>query len=132
MSHRSFALVDMVVEQPTRRALLSIDENQHRDESLGCEIARMTSVIQGIALSDNVRPLLWIRFNPDAYRVDGHLQRMPKKRRYEQLLQLLRDVPDVTGVVYMYYDVDSNNDLMLLQEEGYSKHFHSQYVTRWP
>ena len=38
----------------------------------------------------------------------SYIQWVPKKRRYDQLLQLLRDVPDVTGVVYMYYDVDSN------------------------
>ena len=133
MSDKAFALLDMLIEQARRRVIISVDEGQHKGwygETTSCETARMTSVVQALALEDNVRPLLWIRFNPDAYRVNGERRWKPVKQRYKEIVSILRDEPDLTGVVYMYFDMDDKGRLKLLDDPHYNGTFHAQYVTR--
>ena len=121
------------MEQVNRRVIISVDEGQHkawRGVSTGCETARMATVWQSLALDDNIRPILWIRFNPDAYRVNGERQWRPLMQRYKEILSILKNEPTLTGVVYMYYDVCDQGKLLLLNDPEYNGMFHDQYVVR--
>lgn len=106
---KQFARLDFVIEGPQRRVILEVDERQHQDTTynIECDLSRMMYVMSAISLDDNDRPTFWIRFNPNAFKVDGKTKRVPKKIRYTRLIDLIRGT-DV-GVVYMYYDVSGGN-----------------------
>ena len=122
-------------ELADKRVLLEVDEQQHKSDSysLRCDNARMSYVMTAIACyesaetsvaapnatgegertpkrrkttTESLRPTLWLRFNPNAYRVDGIRLHVPKKVRYARLLHVLQNyVPSkTTEIMYMYFD----------------------------
>ena len=108
--HKKFARLDFLIERPDKRVILEIDERQHKDVGyeIKCDLSRMTYVMAAIACTDNVRPTLWIRFNPNGYSVDGYPVRTRKKAKYAKLLSVIKDTKplDGTQVIYMYYDTE--------------------------
>ena len=67
----------------------------------------MLDVVAALVCEDNTRPTLWLRFNPNAYKVDGVRAYTSRKERYRRLLAILT-APSATAslvVQYMYYDV---------------------------
>jgi hypothetical protein len=106
---KHFARLDFLIERPTKRVILEVDENQHKDVTydVSCDLARMTNVLGAITCSDNERPTQWIRYNPHRFQVGGCKTRVSTKRRLQQLVNtILSDVfPDTSlDLVYMYYD----------------------------
>jgi len=108
-SHKKFARLDFVCEQKDRRVILEVDERQHTDQSysIGCDVSRMLDVVAALVCDDNTRPTLWLRFNPNAYKVDGVRVHTSKKERYRWLLEILTAPTHAPSLVvrYMYYDV---------------------------
>jgi very-short-patch-repair endonuclease len=106
---KRYARLDFVLELPHKRLILEVDERQHQDVAyeVSCDLARMMFVTSAIACSRNVRPTQWIRFNPNGFKVDEETVRVPKKRKYQQLLSVIQDTTEFSGVriSYMYYDV---------------------------
>jgi hypothetical protein len=102
------AYLDFVMEMSTKRVILEIDERQHSDVTyeIQCDLARMMFVMSAIHCDQNERPTLWIRFNPNAFAVDGRKVTVSKKKKYERLLAILTEdaVPNGTEILYMYYD----------------------------
>ena len=72
-------------------------------------VSRMTYVMAAIACNDNTRPTLWIRFNPNAFSVDGQRVRVSKKRKLARLINVIEncELKNDTEVLYMYYDVEN-------------------------
>jgi hypothetical protein len=72
---------------------LEVDENQHRYgyESVGCDMRRMSRVTEAVAiesLSNLSSPpeIVWMRYNPDTFRVGNVIVRtMPKEKREQWL-----------------------------------------------
>ena len=91
-SHKKFARLDFVCEQKDRRVILEVDERQHADQSysIGCDVSRMLDVVAALVCEDNTRPTLWLRFNPNAYKVDGVRAYTSRKERYRRLLAILK------------------------------------------
>ena len=102
------AYLDFVLEMPSKRVILEVDERQHKDTtySVACDLSRMTNVMAAVACSDNVRPTLWIRFNPNAFKEDNKTVRCPRKQRYTRLVDICHHhMPEQsTEIVYLYYD----------------------------
>ena len=96
--------------------IVECDEFQHDDRDTSCEVARMTQVNEALALEGNTLPIVWIRWNPDAFRVNGDLQKVKKKERGAQLVRLLREMemgkanlsPGSVSILYMFYDRDDS------------------------
>ena len=112
-TNKSCSKIDAVLEYPGRdlRVLLEVDETQHKcDKNYGiaCDVRRMNDTGLAIRLAGTEATLLWVRFNPDAYCVDGELVRKPCVERAAALATLIRTfVPRERGsmeIVYMYYD----------------------------
>ncbi len=104
---KKFARLDFVLEMPSKRVVLEVDEFQHKKESynVSCDASRMTDVMSALACEGNERPTMWIRFNPDAYTVDGVPVRTRRKDRLKSLCALLRDAPSrPLQIVYCFYD----------------------------
>ena len=107
---KSFSRIDAVLEYPGRdlRVLLEVDETQHDGYTIACDVRRMNDTALAIRLAGTDASLLWVRFNPDAYSVDGERVRTPWVDRAAALATLLRTFePRESGameIVYMYYD----------------------------
>ena len=78
---------------------------------------------------DNLMPTLLIRFNPNAYSVDGERQKTPKKQRLKHLLGVIEShtLAQPFEVKYLYYDT-SNGWPVILMDPDYSTEFRKMYV----
>jgi hypothetical protein len=104
----AFSRIDAVIYLPSRnlRILLEIDEEQHKGYPAGCDVVRMNNTGACIRVSGEQANLLWVRFNPDAYTVDGVTRRTRTADRHAALLRTIETHVPGQGmeVVYMYYD----------------------------
>ncbi len=114
--------IDMVrIHQVTDKAgsipaivFVECDEFQHDDRDTSCEVARMTQVNEALALEGNTLPIVWVRWNPDACRVNGKKQHIPQKERGAQLVRFLHALtlssttflPGSVSIFYLFYDRD--------------------------
>lgn len=55
-------------------------------------------------LEGNTLPVAFIRYNPDAYHVDGKLTRILKKDRESRLIEILKSWTFDRPIYFMYYD----------------------------
>lgn len=103
------ARIDFVVDPPGRIIFLECDEYQHVDYGVSCDVRRMTEVQETLAMGGNSMPIVWIRYNPDAFSVDGIRQKVPMKVRHAALVAKLSEfsvadnLPPMS-VHYMFYD----------------------------
>lgn len=85
------------------------DEYQHDSYGVVCEVARMLKIVECRALGGLDLPQMFVRFNPDAFRVDGKIANgFPPKLRRKRLAEFLKTI-DLTEapplqIVYMYYN----------------------------
>lgn len=96
---------DFVIDYGTFKVIVEVDENQHKSYACDCEVARMCMIHQDMGGI----PVIFIRFNPDSYKVNEKLVREYKSRERKllDLLYAFRNVMEVKYpmiVCYMYYD----------------------------
>jgi uncharacterized Zn-finger protein len=112
------AYIDFVISMPEKGVMFLIenDEDQHDPiwvEPNPCHVKRILDVSASIQLSDNPVPLVWIRFNCDAYRVNSILKKTQMKDRYARLVYFLQnfqshsDPPPIIEIAYFYFDISS-------------------------
>jgi hypothetical protein len=81
----------------------------------------MNNVVTSWVLDGNSIPVVWIRYNPHAYRIDGILAKMPTKERHRQLLELLNKISfensPAVRIFYMFYDTENGSPLILSDPE---------------
>jgi hypothetical protein len=78
--------VDFEFQHALGVVLLEYDEQMHADRVLRCELVRQAEV----ALGYGGFPVHWIRFNPDAFKVDGVTRMTKGDEREAELLKQLR------------------------------------------
>jgi hypothetical protein len=109
------ARIDMVAELPDKRVMFEVDEYQHKRVagSIACDLARLTNVMSAVACDNNARPTLWVRFNPNAFKVDGTTKRVPRRERYAALIAAMRlPVSRPLTILYMYYDMQQGEPVI--------------------
>jgi hypothetical protein len=100
---------DFVFETLTHTVILEVDEGQHKHILRECEITRMKNISQTIG-----RTTMFIRYNPDRYRVDGKVINKSQKNRFDVLSEWLhfligREQDNLynyglLSVFYLFYD----------------------------
>ena len=101
---------DFAWDQVTHLVVLEVDESQHRGPNYQCEKKRMRALAE-----DSMRPVVFVRFNPDMYKINGVVQRSGYCERYSQLKKWLmyvfepENVKGVIDVIYLYYN-DFNSE----------------------
>jgi len=107
-TNKASSRIDAVLEFPSRdlRVLLEIDETQHDGYGVACDVRRMNDTALAIRLAGIGANILWVRFNPDAYSVDGQRVRTPWADRVVALADILNTFQPSKPmeVMYMYYD----------------------------
>jgi len=100
---------DISIDCITFFLVVEIDENQHSAYPQECEITRMYNIEQAIGLRTH-----FIRYNPDAYKVNGITNRVDTTERLKHLSKLIKQYlesppifeEDVLSVEYLYYDTN--------------------------
>ena len=115
---------------------LEVDENQHKcgyGASVSCDMKRMTQVMESITIEllkqkRDIPSIYWLRYNPQAWYVNGERQYVPKEARQARLMKWLKDfrikshIPNGNmGVGYAFYDMDENGELEVLKKEEYNE-----------
>jgi hypothetical protein len=79
---------DFVYEWAEGVLLLEYEKKMHSDRVKRCELVRMAEV----SLGYGGRPVFWIRYNPDEFKVVGKSLRTSAKQREAVLLKMLQDM----------------------------------------
>ena len=105
-AERRLARVDFTVYRTWGTDVVECDEEQHRHYPIGCDAGRMLNVFAEIMKrGDRAGKLRFIRFNPDAYKLDGEKQQTLQRDRQVALLRVLNTEPEQQfSVVYLFYD----------------------------
>ena len=77
---------DFFFERNTHVVIVEVDEHQHSSYDASCERVRELHISEAIG-----RPTYFIRYNPDAYRVNGAAVRVPKNIREQRLIQVMKE-----------------------------------------
>jgi hypothetical protein len=141
-----YAYIDFVINPGGGKSLifLEVDENQHRFGygEAGCDMKRMGKVMESLTVAECEMRVVWLRYNPGSFKVDGATQdarSLPhyKKSAREQWLgnritELRTEADDVEpglsfAFEYAYYDCNSaestTRPMVACMDAGYSSHF---------
>jgi hypothetical protein len=104
MGSKKCARVDFVVYKEDRIVCIECDEHSHRSEGVLCDVTRMLDVAAMHRMRSEL-PLHFIRFNPDAYTVDGVHQKPHMNARLKELLLAIEEpVSAPLAITYVCYD----------------------------
>lgn len=125
-SGKNYAYIDYVIQRPKHIILLEIDENCHRyGYTIGCDMKRMSHIITALKFQSINRKILFIRYNPDNYKVDEKTIKTPlRKEREIKLINIIKTyIPNKDlEIKYMYYDIFEGN-LLLTYDNEYHQNF---------
>jgi hypothetical protein len=105
---------DFLYEWPRGVLILEFDEFQHKHENKRCELVRMLKMAFGYG----GRPVTFIRYNPDAFKIKGQTQRTTKATRESALLDLLQaglyfeDFSNLITIHYVCYNNAASDALV--------------------
>ena len=82
---------DIMIECVTHVVIVEVDEDQHRYNDCACENKRMMQIFQDLGSN---RPVVFLRFNPDAY-TDSRGKKQPSCFKFHKRLSvpLITDIP---------------------------------------
>jgi hypothetical protein len=132
-SDKKYARIDFVVHAPQRRCrfLLEVDEDQHKGYPIPCELSRMCQVNEAIRMGQQEDRLVWVRYNPHGFKVEGQKKVISTAQRQESLTEFLQNYEPKQDieVCYLYYDMDHKGDLKILEDPDYNVSF-TEFVTQ--
>jgi hypothetical protein len=101
------ARVDFVVAREWGSILLEVDENQHSWYAQKCETRRMMDIYSSLIGQGKI---VFIRYNPDAFKVDGKKYKIKTLEKHSKLLQIMNEYePDLDlEIVYLFYDMNAD------------------------
>ena len=104
----TFARIDVLLQLRGGIVMLEVDEGQHKcgGYSISCDMKRMASVMESLALEGNTLPVYWLRYNPTSYTIDGVKGGRGRADRERDLLSAIEaiDFTKPLWVHYMFYD----------------------------
>jgi hypothetical protein len=136
-SDRKWCRIDFVIGYGGGYVFLEVDENQHRfgynfgdNKAISCDSKRMANVHTSLTIECSqtgmeTPSIFWLRYNPDAWHIDGTLIRKPKKEREESLCSFLamHQLSEPVGIGYAFYDFDNNTGLDVLTADEFPNAF---------
>lgn len=95
---------DILIDCGTHHVVVEIDEDQHSQYEDTCEVVRMMAIYQTIGMRT-----VFIRYNPDKYRINGHEKQVSSEVRLDYLKtkldKAIKEIPKKELTVYkMFYD----------------------------
>ena len=105
-NNKKWVIIDAVLQYRKIYWLHENDENQHKNRDLDCELSRMINTISAIRIQGIKDKIVFIRFNPHQYKVNGKIKKTSVEERFNKLKEVL-DTYEPTNaceILYMYYD----------------------------
>jgi hypothetical protein len=100
---RKLARIDFAIYKTDRVVLVECDEDEHKRETVLCEVTRMLDVAAQHAMKNGL-PLHFVRFNPDGFAADGRRQTPKMAERHKELVLALMDpVTAPLTITYICY-----------------------------
>lgn len=95
---------------PLHNIIVEVDEDQHRRYDESCECARINEIVTAIG----GKSVIFIRFNPDKFKINDKPQSVPIRDRLELLVRVLKE--ELTKeydtfqirVIQLFYDISDN------------------------
>jgi hypothetical protein len=106
---------DFLYDALTHFVVVEVDEDQHRAYDPECEKVRMINILGALKMR-----CVFVRYNPDAFHIDGKTIRVYEKKRHDLLLKTIRECmkpsfdSDTADVIYLYYDGAEVREEMLI------------------
>jgi hypothetical protein len=111
---------------------LEVDQGQHKFGYTVSDYSARMSMIEQVARHMGYRGnIAWIRYNPDAFKVDGATRKTTQQERKGKLVKLIDDIaknfqPNVQDsyIYYLFYDSTTINGRLqpgILQDETYDE-----------
>lgn len=97
---------DILYNFGTHIVIVEVDENQHKRYGIQFEMSRMKKIHQGLEL----KPIIFIRFNPDGFKIKGVRQKLKFEKRMEMLCKTIDEYKNGFNnklnfeIKYLYYD----------------------------
>ena len=110
---------DILINCNTHFIVVEIDEEQHKLYSNECEYTRMHNIYLSLGL-----PTIFIRFNPDDFKVKNIRNRTVLNTKLKKLLNLINSLTYKNNVnyielYYLYYDCTCNKNCDFLHERQF-------------
>jgi hypothetical protein len=102
---------DFVIDFPLFKIIVEVDENQHKSYAKECEIIRMKQIHQSFGGT----PVIFIRYNPDSFKLNGVEQNINTLSRMKILEKYINSYKNIDewnlplSCVYLFYDEYQNN-----------------------
>jgi hypothetical protein len=82
----------------------------------------MNNIVSSLRLGGDETPVVFIRYNPHSFKVDGTSKRTARIERHTKICELLDRIKttepeDQIRVLYMYYDTVSERPVVLTDPE---------------
>jgi KRAB domain-containing zinc finger protein len=102
---------------------VEVDEEQHDGYGVSCDIKRMADIRTSYTIEGCELPILFIRYNPHHFTVDGTTVKVGRSYREQVLVNYIKNITNLKlqplSIQYMYYDVDSSNELLIWSDQEY-------------
>jgi hypothetical protein len=109
--------IDFLIDLNGKLIFLEVDEDQHKSYNIKCEVSRMLKILESLTIGGNTINITFIRYNPDSYKVNDKIEKVLKKERENDLINILKDdnhliytINKSLAIYYMYYDKKDIND----------------------
>jgi EsV-like protein len=101
---------DFKIDCNTHFIVIECDEEQHKQYTKECEFSRMNNIYLYNGL-----PTIFIRFNPDDFKINNKRHQIKIKTKLNKLLELINKYKDIElknciELIYMYYNCDCINN----------------------
>lgn len=129
------ARIDFVVIINNVVLFIEVDEFQHSAYGIVCDIKRMNEVYASLLVEGNTLPLVFIRYNPHSFKINGQTTKVTDKERHTSLLNTLNIVAEMEAdlkplsVIYLFYDCDVNNCPTILSDPEYDENIKGAYLS---
>jgi hypothetical protein len=110
------AMLDFVIECPWGICIVEHDERKHEDREENYDTNRDFEILS-VMVDDlcDAKRLKIIHYNPDAFYLDGRLQRISLDERFKKLLATIDEPPSQEFErVFLYYDARTGDQLPLV------------------
>jgi DNA-directed RNA polymerase subunit RPC12/RpoP len=108
------------------QVIVEVDEHQHNEYPQIYETSRMNNIVSSWRLGGNVRPVVFVRYNPHGYKVNAKTKRTQMTERHKKLIDLMNRLGTMepekdVQIFYMFYTTESGSPIVLEDPEYYDQ-----------
>jgi hypothetical protein len=119
----TYARVDFIININGVIICLEVDENQHIHYRIKYEVNRMYYVYKSLMMNINIIPIVFIRYNPHGYKINGMTKRTTLEERHEKLIETIKYALTLNdnAIIYLFYNMDNQHKPIILSDPSYDE-----------